>query len=439
MLKYDIYISHAKRRLKVPASHKQKPGFYGWKNVTVLFFIYMLTMGFAFYGFSVIFPAMVKAMDWNRGVASAAVTLNMLLSGMLIPLVAVLIEKFGTKRIISIGITAIVFGLILLGTVTTQMWQWIILWGFILAFGIAFSGLIPVQTTLMYWFNVNRATAIGIVMSGAPIGGFIAQPLYTWLMAETQTWQIGWLSGAFFSLIALGLSYLIISKPEDVGQYVDGLIPEEVETSQAKNAKTVRTYRTATTWQLKEVLRTTVFWFVVIFWIGHIMPYFLIISHGVLHFTDIGFTNMQAASLISMVILGSGIARFPAGWLGDRIEPRWIITISMGAMFFMFILLWKMSGFKILIVTGMVFGLCHGSQLIAFPTLIGNYYGPDRFASINGAIAPFSVGFSAIVPIGGGYIFESTGSYNTAFLLLSIVSITAFIFSLFLSPPIKRR
>jgi OFA family oxalate/formate antiporter-like MFS transporter len=168
------------------------------------------------------------------------------------------------------------------------------------------------------------------------------------------------------------------------------------------------------------------------------MPYFLIISHGVLHFTDIGFTKMQAASIISVMILGSGMVRFPAGWLGDRIEPRWINTISMGTMFFMFILLWKMSSFNILIVIGMVFGLCHGSQLVAFPTLISNYFGPDRFARINGVVAPFSVGFSAIVPIGGGYIFESTGDYNLAFLLLSIVSITAFIFSLFLSPPIKR-
>ena len=71
---------------------KKTSGFYGWKNVTVMFLIYMLALGLVFYGFSAIFPAMIKAMNWNRGTASIAHTITMLLSGFIIPLVAISIN-----------------------------------------------------------------------------------------------------------------------------------------------------------------------------------------------------------------------------------------------------------------------------------------------------------------------------------------------------------
>jgi MFS family permease len=321
---------------------QNKPGFYGWKNVTVLFFIYMFTLGMVFYGFSAIFPAMIKEMNWNRGTASIAHTINMLLSGLLIPVVAVCINKFGTKKTISIGLFILLCGVVLLSTITSQMWQWIIFWGILGGTGFAFAGLISIQTTLMYWFNIKRATAIGMVMTGAPAGGFIAQPFYTWLMGQAGTWRAGWFIASAFVLLALGLSFLIINKPKDRGQYPDGINPEKIKLSGESKTGLIRTYRTKETWALKEVVRTPLFWIIVIFWISHVMPIILVTTHGVLHFTDTGFTKMQAASILSFIILASGISRFPVGWLGDRIEPRKIIFVSMGIMLVAYFGLWKL-------------------------------------------------------------------------------------------------
>jgi MFS family permease len=364
--------------------------------------------------------------------------MNMLLGGILVPLVAIVIGKFGTKKTIISGISVLLFGLILLGTITSQLWQWIILWGVIVSLGMNFTGLVPIQTTLMFWFNKRRATAIGIVMTGAPAGGFIAQPFYTWLMNYTQSWQIGWIVGAILVATGFVLSIFLIAKPQEIGQHVDGLDPDKPVETENKKSKAINTYRSIGTWELGEVIRTRVFGFIVIFWIGHVMPIILITSHGVLHFTDKNFTSMEAASILSTVILGSAISRFPVGWLGDRIEPRHIINISMCVMLISFLGLWKLTNFDLIIITGFVFGLCHGSQLIMMPALIGNYFGPDRFAGINGAIGPFSIGFTAIVPVGAGYLFEKTGNYNPAFMILIVVLSIAFLATFFLSPPVKK-
>ena len=63
----------------------EKQPFYGWSNVVICFLCYFLVYGIVFYGFSVIFPAMVKAMGWKRGDASIAQTIRVLVMGLRLP------------------------------------------------------------------------------------------------------------------------------------------------------------------------------------------------------------------------------------------------------------------------------------------------------------------------------------------------------------------
>jgi len=130
--------------------------------------------------------------------------------------------------------------------------------------------------------------------------------------------------------------------------------------------------------------------------------------------------------------------RFPVGWLGDRIEPRWIITVALGVTMIMLLGIWKISSFKLLVAAGMVFGMGYGCQIIMIPTIIANYYGPDVFASIQGVIGPVLILFCATVPVGGGYIFEETGNYDLAFMILIMVLFISFVVSFFLSPPTRK-
>jgi sugar phosphate permease len=122
--------------------------FFGWTNVFLLFFIYGAVYGFIFYGFTVVFPEMIRTQGWGRGDAAMAHTLRAFSLGALAPLVAIAVGKAGAKRTMIAGLFVGVVVLGILGTVTSQLWHWIVLWGILMPVSFSFGGAIPIQTTL---------------------------------------------------------------------------------------------------------------------------------------------------------------------------------------------------------------------------------------------------------------------------------------------------
>jgi MFS family permease len=240
-----------------------------------------------------------------------------------------------------------------------------------------------------------------------------------------------------FVLLGLICSIFVVNKPQDLGQHMDGLSPEDIEKAlQAGKAKS-KIHKTSQVWSIKETLRTRTLWIYVVVVTGHLMALTFIATHGILNFLDRGFSPKEAPMIFSMVLLGSALIRFPIGMLGDKIEPRHIINASFGIMMVMLFFIWKNQSLPMIMFAGFLFGACYGTQLIMFPTLMGNYYGPEVFAGIAGALSPAFVIFGAVVPVGGGYIFEAAGSYDPAYIFLVCLLVVAFAFSFFLSPPAK--
>lgn len=411
--------------------------FYGWDNAIILFVIYMIAMGIVFYGFSVIFPTMVNNMGWKRGEASLAHTIRGYLVGFLTPLVALCINRFGSKKTMTCGLGVMFVGLILLGTSISKLWHWLLIWGVIMPFGFAFGGMLPIQSVITHWFNIRRATVLGLVTTSAPLGGFLAQPFFTWLMKEYNMWQIGWLTCGGFAILSLILSLWIRNKPEEFDQYPDGLSSSEAKAAAAGYGKVARTFRTREVWTLRETIKCRSLWLVMLVNLTQITALYIIVVHGVLHLTDLGYTNMRAASVISFIILGSGLARFPVGWLGDIIEPRWICSIAMALMMFSFFGIWKAPNMTLLLITGPVFGFCYGTIIVLIPAIIGNYWGPASFANTTAFITPFMVALGAPVPVIAGYIADYFGSYDLAFLSIGILIAIGAVLAVFMKPPQK--
>ena len=185
--------------------------FYGWANLRTLFAIYLLVMGMVFYGFNVIFPEMITDMGWSRGDASWAQSIRGILIGLSTPFVALFINRYGAQKSMLFGLSILTVGLFLLGTVTSELWHWIVLWGLLMPLGFAFGGVVPIQTTVSYWFNRKRSMALGLVMTAGGVGGFIAQPFYAWLIAHFGSWQMGWLVAGCCAFAAALCALMILS------------------------------------------------------------------------------------------------------------------------------------------------------------------------------------------------------------------------------------
>ena len=238
-------------------------------------------------------------------------------------------------------------------------------------------------------------------------------------------------------MLALIGTFWLINKPEDVGQRVDGEPVAEQDSLPNNNPLVSKTYKTSVNWSLTEAIRSRVLWLIIIIYMAQVMPLYLLMVHGSLHFTDLNFSRLDAASVLSFMVAGSAFARFPVGWLGDRIEPRYIMTILNSISVLALVVIWQAPSLTWLLIMAPLFGVAMGGNIVMLPTMVGNYFGKDSFASINGFILPLQVVFSAMVPVCAGYIADATGTYDWPFMALILLVAIAIILSIAATPPRK--
>ena len=409
--------------------------FYGWTNVSLLFFIQFAASGFVYFAYSVVFPAMVETMDWNRGTASLAQTVALIMLGLAYPLTGYLIHRFGVRQTVTIGLLVMLAGLILLVLAVSAIWQFILVWGVVMGLSFALTGPICSQSAMISWFSIKRSTTIGIVMTGAALGGALSQPILSSLMEQFDSWRAAWLLAAVMVVISLIAAQFVINRPQDIGQHPDNIDPALVSDDPTAGNLRPKTHRTGHNWTMKQVIRTPTLYMLMLVTLGYLGTFFFLLNHGLLHLTDNGLSKIEAASIMGLAILGSGLARIPAGWLGDQFELRWTLFGSIALMAIGLSGFWLGHGLILLSAMGMLFGAGYGSLLVLGPVVIGNYYGERAFPIINSVLAPVMLPFAAAAPAGAGFIFEATGSYDLAFAGAVALLVSGLIAAFFMKPP----
>lgn len=416
-------------------SGQSRNRFYGWTVLGLLFVMFVSGLGMAFYGYSTIFPAMIRQTGWNRGTASIAHTVALLSMGLGLPLIAFATQRFGTRKTMATGMVLLAAGSLLLGTVVSELWQWIVVWGLVCGLGLGFSGTMPVQTNLMHWFKKRRGTAMGIVATGAAVGGFFAQSIHTWVIQATDNWRAAWLVVAVGAVLALICTRFLVDKPEDIGQHADGIDEEAIDGSKKGENIGGTTFKTEKDWPLKQSLFHPVSIMIMVGMVVHLISLTLLTAHGALYFGDMGFKASQAAAILGMILLGAGAGRIPSGILGDRIEPRWLLAGSYITTIIAYLLLWNSTNYSLLLGAGFIYGLSYGTQTVMYPTISGNYFGVGIYPARAAAIGPFSILFSGSVPVLAGYLYEARGSYDLAFMVITGLLFVALVTSFLLAPP----
>ncbi len=409
--------------------------FYGWTNVGLFFFIQFAASGFVYFAYSVVFPVMVETMDWNRGTASLAQSIALIALGLSYPLTGYLLSRLGVRQTLTIGLLVMLTGLVLLVSAVTEIWQWILIWGGVMGLSFALTGPICSQTAMISWFSIKRSTTIGIVMTGGALGGALAQPMLATAMDQFDSWRAAWLIAAAMVIIALIATQFVINRPQDIGQFPDGVDPGLAARSPLTRNLRPKTHRTGHDWTMKQIIRTPAIYLVLLISVGYFGSFFFLLNHGVLHLTDNGLSRLEAASIIGLAILGSGLARIPAGWLGDQFELRWTVFGFIALMAIALAGFWFGQDVVLLSVMGMLFGAGYGGLLVLGPVVTGNYYGERAFPIINSVLAPVMLPFAAAAPVGGGYIFEITGSYDLAFAIAIGLLGAGMVAAFFMKPP----
>ena len=93
--------------------------FYGWWIVVTGFIISLLTGGTVFFGFTAVFEPLANEFGWSYAQISLAASLRGLEMGLLAPIVGLVVDRWGPRRLIFGGTICVGLGLILLSRVNS--------------------------------------------------------------------------------------------------------------------------------------------------------------------------------------------------------------------------------------------------------------------------------------------------------------------------------
>jgi len=413
--------------------------FYGWILVAILWGIYFINMSFPYYGAGVVNVYMAKAINLDRSTLGLGFTIIALSEGLPGPLIALFLNKMGVRLTIFYGSLTIVFGALLMALVVATGWHYVLVFGIIIGLGVGFSTAIPVQTGVTLWFAKKRALAMSIALTAAGIGGFVAAPLLDRIIAAVEgNWRAGWYFIAGTSVLAAVLSILFVkNRPSDLGQVPDGISEgeESIGSVGAKPPSLSRVYRTTQDWKVGDAIKIRTLWLIIAGTVFFIWPVMMFVAHGVIHLRDLGHSPATAAMSLGLLTLCSVAGRLLAGSLGDRIEPRYIWAVAMlFSMTGILMVVWATSVVQIYLYA-IFLGIGYGASYICWVTMVGNYFGPNAFASTMGMQVPITIGTGALSPFLAGLVYDHQGSYTMAFIGTAALSFVGAVVLLLAKPP----
>src|SRR5437868_1103938 len=154
--------------------------FYGWVIVAAVAFILATSSG-ARFAFGVFLKPVSDAHDWDRASLSFAITLTMVLGGLLQPVAGLVVDRIGARVMGTFGMLLI--GLSFAGLAyATELWQVYLLYGVLGAIGVACTSSVLSAKLVGAWFVARRGTALSFSSSGTAIGQLLIVPFATWVL-----------------------------------------------------------------------------------------------------------------------------------------------------------------------------------------------------------------------------------------------------------------
>lgn len=377
----------------------------------------LYTGGVVHFGFTAVIEPIANEFGWSYAQISLAASLRGLEIGLLAPVMGLLVDRWGPRRLIFGGSILLFVGFLLLGRVSSLAMFY---GAFVLiSIGMSTSTATVTMTAVGNWFRRRVGMATGIVSSGVGLGGLLV-PIVT-LLIDSWKWQNAMVAIAFgMILIVLPLSLLIRHKPEDFGYKPDGdsITVEDNELERLATSDELN-------WSVRQALTNRTFWT-----IGFAATLFMLVSSALLtHIMPYFSSNSIARSISSLVALAlpvlSIIGRLGGGWLSDRTNRKFVFVTSFALMSVSLFLFEYVTSVRILLVMPSIitFSLGWGSFATARLSLQREYFGRSSFGTILGFISGLMmVGMVAGAPL-VGWVFDIQGSYQYTWFGCGIIAL----------------
>lgn len=393
---------------------------YGWVIVGLTFLSTALVLGSRF-SIGIFLPYLPEAFDSSAAAVSAALAIPMLGAAVLQPAVGVLLDRWGGRVVLSLGLAC--GGLALAGTALSgALWQLILFMG--LGCSVAYAAVSPVSATSIVasWFENHRGAALGVATSGTKVAMVVLPPLFA-TMIVLFDWRTTMLAFGLVTLLLIPAVFFLM-KPAPGSAAAQKAAKREAEVAGDGDLAAPAAPVDGIT--LRAAFAVPTFWFIAIslFANGLIMnlvfihlPNF-VLSQGY----DESLASLGLSALAGVGILGTVVT----GALSDRLGRRKVLLIMFGARGVTALAVILTPGPFTLAAFVIVFGLLGYGAIGVIGAQASELFGKRAIGAILGSAYVFNQVGGAVGVYAGGVSLEWTGDYSASLWLAVATTLLSF-------------
>jgi len=382
--------------------------------VVTAFLALFSIVGFALYGLPFFYDFFFKDLGWTRQAVTSGNAYSKIASAVVFGLIAgIIVDAFGPRRIMLLGILMAGGALIGLSTVTSSaFWLFYLFYGFN-ALGYIFGGPLPNQVMLSRYFDAGRGRAMGIAYLGIGIGGVIVLQLAPWLI-QTLGWRGALRTLGFLMIVVAFPAAFFVREPPrlDGGSPAKGALLTQIGAS----LREIPGF-------LRGMLGERAFYLLALGSMASIGAVGGTTQNLKLYLSiDRGLSQVEAGNVGSIILFASIFGRLLMGWLADRwMKKRVMLLIyTIVAVSIPLIAVAPSRGF--LWAAAFLFGIGLGGDYMIIPLMAAELFGLRVMGRLMGVILTADGVAEAVVPMGVAALRDATGSYALGFGLLAALA-----------------
>jgi MFS family permease len=392
---------------------------YAWIVVAVMFVVILASVGVRAAPGVLIVP-LQDAFGWNAAVISGAISLNILLFGLVGPFAAGLIQVIGLKRTVLLSMLLLIVGAGL-SSFVTEIWQLYLTWGLLVGLGSG-AGMVGLATAIANrWFVQRRGLVVGLLTASNASGQLVFLPLLASLVGS-HGWHSVPLVVALVILALIPVVLLLLPEsPASIGLGPFGSTEIVALPPPSGNPFVIAIAG------LTRGMKSVDFWLLFIsFAVCGFSTNGLVATHLIPFCMDHGIPEVNAAGLLAAMGVFDLIGTTVSGYLTDRYDSRILLFWYYGLRGLSLVVL-PFTQFDV--VSLAIFAAFYGLDWVATvpPTvaLTNEAFGrKDAPVIVSWIVAGHQIG-GALAAFGAGETRFLTGSYLPAFLASGVACLMA--------------
>ncbi|MFH0769063.1 MAG: MFS transporter [Chloroflexota bacterium] len=387
--------------------------YYGYVIVLAGFLIVMTVEGLLLYSFGLFYAALLAEFGWTRAMTSGAFSLASLVRLPVTIFVGKLVDRFGSRPVLTGSGLLLGIGYILMSRVNTVLHLYLF-YGVIVALGLSLYW-VPLIAAVPGWFPGRAGSMMGIVTSGIGVGQIFFPPLVSHLIV-TYGWRT-----SFIIVGSIGLAVTVVAaqflrrspQQPEISSQGEGNIGAAIGNTEAK------------LFRIRQMVGTKRFWTFGLIYFFWIVPLSIVMVHIAVHAIGLGMTSSDAAQMITIIGITTIVGRLFFGRMADAVGNKKAVMLSLSLMSTAFIWLLVADQDWMLYLFAAIFGLSYGVFELLQSPIAANLFGSHSLGTVLGVFGIFAGSGLMVGPVLAGYIFDITSSYSIAFVIAAICCIVA--------------